>query len=99
MKGRIPGGNGKGRRRRASHRKFKKSLGMRKRPTTAGQARFGDVDVEGFHGGLSDKEAEMALHAAQLTPQVTESEAISRENRSPGPLGREELEMALRHSR
>ena len=79
--------------------KLKKLLGMRQRPTTAGQARFGDVDVEGFHGGLSDKEAEMALHAAQLAPQVTESEAISRENRSPRPLSREELEMALRHSR
>jgi|GEM_PF-7096091 hypothetical protein len=87
MKGRIPGGNGKGRRRRASHRKFKESLGMRQRPTTAGQARFGDVDVSG------------GLLGAQLAPQVTESEAISRENRSPGPLGRGELEMALRHSR
>ena len=67
--------------------KLKKLLGMRQHPTTAGQARFGDVDVAG------------GLLGAQLAPQVTESEAISRENRSPGPLSREELEMALRHSR
>ena len=88
----IDGKNGK-------NGKLKKMLGMRQRPTTAGQAQFGDVDVRGFRGGLSDKEAEAALHAAQLAPQVTESEAISRENRFPGSVSRKELEMALRHSR
>ena len=44
----------------------KKILGMTKSPTTAGQAKFGDVGVEGggFRGAVSEKELEMAKRAA-----------------------------------
>jgi len=46
--------------------RLKKLLGMTKRPTTAGQAKFGDVGVEGggFRGAVSEKELEMAKRAA-----------------------------------
>ena len=44
----------------------KKILGMTKRPTTAGQAKFGDVGVSGsgFKGAISDRELEEAKRAA-----------------------------------
>jgi len=41
-------------------RKRKKILGMTKRTTQAGQEVFGDIDVSGFKGALSDKELEVA---------------------------------------
>jgi hypothetical protein len=46
--------------------KLKKLLGMTKRPTAAGQEKFGDVGVEGgdFGGTISDRELEMAKRAA-----------------------------------
>jgi hypothetical protein len=46
--------------------RLKKLLGMTKRPTAAGQAKFGDVDVSGsgFKGAISDRELEEAKRAA-----------------------------------
>jgi hypothetical protein len=51
--------------------RLKKLLGMTKRPTAAGQAKFGDVDVSGgglkegrFKGAVSDRELEAAKRAA-----------------------------------
>jgi ABC-type ATPase involved in cell division len=52
---------GHGRARKAT---LKKLLGMMKRPTTAGQAKFGDVDVNGSDDALSQEELEMAKRAA-----------------------------------
>ena len=45
-------------------RSIKKMLGMTQRPTAAGQARFGDVDVSGIAGPLSERELEAAKRAA-----------------------------------
>ena len=47
--------------------RLKKLLGMTKRPTAAGQEKFGDVDVGGggFRGTISDREAQMAKLQAQ----------------------------------
>ena len=46
--------------------RLKKILGMRQHPTAAGQAKFGDVGVEGggFKGAVSDRELEAAKRAA-----------------------------------
>ena len=54
--------------------RLKKLLGMTKRPTTAGQAKFGDVGVSGSgfnsrggppgQGAISDRELEEAKRAA-----------------------------------
>ncbi len=46
--------------------RLKKLLGMTKRPTTAGQAKFGDVGVSGsgFKGAIRERELEEAKRAA-----------------------------------
>jgi hypothetical protein len=56
----------------ARNGRLKKLLGMTKRPTVAGQERFGDVDVSGrdlkgalsLKGAISEKELEIAKRAA-----------------------------------
>ena len=46
--------------------RLKKLLGMTKRPTTAGQEKFGDVGISGrdFKGAISERELEEAKRAA-----------------------------------
>lgn len=41
-------------------KKLKKILGMTKRTTQANQEVFGDIDVSGFKGAISDRELEVA---------------------------------------
>ena len=62
--------------------RLKKLLGMTQRPTAAGQARFGDVDVEGPIGSLSDAEAAMVMSLGRQP------------NRPRGALSAREAQMA-----
>jgi hypothetical protein len=67
----------------------RKMLGMTKRPTTAGQARFGDVDVNDSAGPLSEAEAEMARQTAAMS--------VGRQpNRRRGALSDREAQIAKR---
>ena len=64
--------------------RLKKLLGMTQRPTAAGQARFGDVDVGGGGsiGSLSDAEAAMVMSLGRQP------------NRPRGALSAREAQMA-----
>ena len=75
--------------RRSGNGGLQKALGMTQRPTTAGQEVFGDVDVEGPIGPLSEAEAAFARENAGMR--------VGRQpNRPRGALSQKELEMAKR---